>query len=283
MEALYKTNINWFVFLGFSFLVFLIPGLSLLGYFAILVSLHQFLLLFYSVNYIIPIRYLFGFLMTIQFLIGPTLAYNGFDQYQYFLYKMQIPEVEYFSYALPAVICFILGLHINSKLDGELLDIKAIQSFIKDRSQLPIVLIGVGFVSSFVAQFMASELGFVFYLLGGFKFIGVFILICSNTKLKVAPMAIVYISVISSSLSEGMFHDLIMWTIFLGLFYAVRYKPNIIFKIIFTVVFIIIITLIQILKADYRTSLGSGDQAGLETLNKAYEEKQNESGEDFLI
>jgi len=189
---------------------------------------------------------------------------------------MQIPEAEYFSYALPAIICFITGLHIGSQLKGETLNVDAITSFIEKRPKLPVTMIAIGFFSSFLAQFISSEIGFVFYLLAGFKFIGVFMIICSNSKMKLAPMIIVYVSIISSSLGEGMFHDLIMWILFLGLFYAIRYKPSTIFKLIFTIVFLIVITLIQVLKADYRSSIRSGDEAGLETLNKAYEEKESE-------
>lgn len=214
--------------------------------------------------------------MCIQFLIGPTLAFNGFDQYQYFVYRMQITESEYFSYALPAIICFILGLNINSQLRGEKLNIEAVTAFIHKRTKLPIIMIVIGFVTSFLAQFISSEIGFVFYLLAGFKFIGVFMIICSDSKIKITPMILVYVSIISSSLGEGMFHDLIMWILFLGLFYAIRYKPSVMFKLIFTIGFLVVVTVIQVLKSDYRTSIRSGEEAGLETLNKAYEEKENE-------
>ena len=284
MRTLFKTNINWFVYLAMAFLIILIPNISILSYIALLISLHQFLLLFYSINYIIPIRYIFGFLMCLQFLIGPTLAYNGMDQYQYFLYKMQVPEQEYFSYAIPAVVCFIIGMHINCKnLEGEILDTKAIKSFIANRQKLPFMLIGVGFASSFLSQFVKSELGFIFYLLAGFKFLGVFMLILSDSKVKMWPMIGVYATIIASSLGEGMFHDLVTWGIFLGAIYAIYYKPSTVVKVFLILGFSITVTLIQVLKSDYRSALSSGEQAGIETFNKAYEEKQNEDQGIFSI
>jgi hypothetical protein len=278
-KSLYKTNVNWFVFLTGMFLLFLIPGLSILSYIALLISFHQFLLLFYSLNYVIPTRYIFGVLMCVQFLVGPTLAYNGFDEYQYLFYRMQIPEAEYFTYAIPAMICFLAGLHFNSQsLEGEVINESEVADFLEKNPKLPFMLIGVGFGSSFIAQMMSSELGFVFYLMAGLKFIGVFMLICSRSKIKFLPMAIVYISIISSSLGEGMFHDLVTWTIFLGTVYAIRYKPSMGVKVLLSIGFLISITLIQLLKGDYRTSIRTGDE-GIEAFNKAYEEKQNESQE----
>jgi hypothetical protein len=222
--------------------------------------------------------------MCVQFLIGPTLAYNGFDSYQYFLYRMQVPETEYFSYAIPAIICFILGLHANcGELEGEVLDETEIAAFLSKRPKLPFSLIVIGFGSSLIAHFMSSELGFVFYLLSGFKFIGVFMLILSKSQVKFGLMLLVYGSVISSSLGEGMFHDLITWTIFLGAVYAIRYKPNIGLKISLSIIFIVTLIAIQITKSDYRTALSSGKNSGLETFNKALEEKENEEKGVFSV
>jgi hypothetical protein len=113
--------------------------------------------------------------MCIQFFIGPTLAYNGLDQYQYFMYRMRIPEMEYFSYAIPAVLAFIVGLHVFAgNLNGEVVDEKRIRYFVRNNPKLPYAFIIIGFFASIVSSFFSSDLGFVFYLLGSFKFIGLF-------------------------------------------------------------------------------------------------------------
>ena len=77
-----------------------------------MLSLYQFILLFESIGHFIPVRYLFGSLMCIQFFVGPAFAYNGLTGFEYFVYRMRVPEVEYFSYAIPAVLSFIFGLHL---------------------------------------------------------------------------------------------------------------------------------------------------------------------------
>ena len=106
MRTLIGVKMNWGVYAIMAVLVFLIiPGISIVSFIALLLFLHQFLLLFYSIDYVIPIRYLFGTMMCLQFFVGPALAYNGLDQYQFITYKMQVPEEQYFLYAIPAVIC----------------------------------------------------------------------------------------------------------------------------------------------------------------------------------
>lgn len=274
MESLFNTKFNWNVFVGIALLILLaFPGLSWYSYFAILLSIHQFLLLFYSINHILPIRYLFGTLMCLQMFIGPVLAYNGVDEYQYFAYKMKVPEAVYFSYVMPAVICFILGLHFSAgRLKGEYIDIDNIKSFVNRLPNLPFWFIGIGFVSSIIAGFFSSELAFVFYLLGNFKYIGAFLLVLGGKQLKFLTLFIVYGSIIASSLSEGMFHDLLTWLILLGAILAIKYKPSIKLKAISCSSLILLAVIIQQVKGSYRDATKEGQQAGIETFQKVVDE-----------
>jgi hypothetical protein len=198
---------------------------------------------------------------------------------------MKLPEGDYFEYVIPAVILFILGLHYNSgKLKGEVLDCDKIMEFANRKSDLPYLLIAIGFVSSFLLEYMSADFSLVFYLLGGFKFIGVFLLILSQRRIKPFPLIIVYGSIISSSLGEGMFHDLLTWVIFLGCIYSIRYKPSIISKIALSTIFIVCISVLQLLKGGYRNAIGEkGEEAGLETLSKAYVAKNSESSGIFSL
>ncbi len=278
MHSLPKIKFNWLLFIGIAVLLkILLPGLSWYSYIAILISLQQFILLFNAVDFIVPIRYLFGAFMCLQFFIGPVLAYNGLDQYQFTLYQMRVPEAEYFSYAIPAVCAFIIGLHITSrKSKGEVLDEKAILDFVTQYPQLPFVFIAIGFVSSILSGFFASELTFAFVLLGGFKFIGLFMIILGEKKLKLLPVIIVVGSIISSSLSSGMFHDLLTWVIFTLAILAVKYKPRLAVKLTGTVLFITMAVIIQQTKGYYRQRVWEEGAAGnLSTLANVYENNNN--------
>ena len=192
---------------------------------------------------------------------------------------MQVPEAEYFSYVIPAVICFIVGLHFRAgKLRGEILDTDSIRSFIAEKKQLPYIFIAIGFVASLAAEFFSSELAFVFYLLGSFKYIGAFMLILGNISLKIFPLIIVYGSIILSSLGEGMFHDLLTWLIFLAAVLAIRYQPKVSVKAFFTLIFIALSISIQLIKGNYRAATWErGGETGINALTRAYDQSQTEN------
>jgi hypothetical protein len=253
--------------------------MSWYSYVALIISLHQFFLLFNSIGEVIPVRYLFGSFMSLQILLGPVFAYNGLDVYQYYLYKMQVPEGTYFSYAIPAVALFILGLHINArKLSGETVNVDRVSAFGTENKNLPYIFIAVGFVSSLVSNFFSSELAFVFYLLGGFKFVGAFLLILGNQKLKIVPLILVFGSIISSSLGSAMFHDLLTWAIFIGAVFSIKYKPTTAVKMSLSVGFILLSVFIQQVKGIYRKATWmEGKEGGLSTLVQAYSSNKNNS------
>lgn len=252
--------------------------MSLLSFIAILISIYQFSLLFMTIGHIIPTRHLLGSFMCIQFFIGPTFAYNGLDQYQYFKYQMRIPELDYFFYVMPAVIFFIIGLHINAgKYKGEIVDQKGIEAYVQKNPMVPYFFIVVGFLASVISGFFASELAFVFYLFGSFKFIGLFLLILGTKKIKIGAMAIVVGSIISSSLGSGMFHDLLTWIVYGAAVFGIKYKFGFNIKLIGLSVFVALALIIQLLKGGYRSEIGKGgEEGGVSTLTNVYE-KENEN------
>jgi hypothetical protein len=274
LKTLLNPNFNWpvFILIGLTIRVTYID-LSAIGFIAIMISLYQFALLFDAIGHFIPVRYLLGSFMCVQFFIGPALAYNGLDPYQYFLYKMQVPEIEYFSYALPAVIAFIIGLHLFAgNLDGEVVDVRRIKIFVENNPKIPYAFIGIGFIASVASSLFSTELAFVFYLLGSFKFIGLFLLILGNKQLKLLSMVAVMGSIVSSSLGEGMFHDLLTWLIFSGAVFAIKYKISFRTKLLGAAGFIFLVLTIQLLKGSYRDAISKGD-AGVETFARLYEDE----------
>ena len=253
--------------------------MSMISYISILISLYQFGLLFDAIGHFIPVRYLLGSFMCLQFFIGPAFAYNGLEKYAYFMYQMRVPAVEYFSYAIPAVCAFIIGLHLFAgNLDGEVVDEKRIKVFVQKNPKLPYIFIVLGFLASVLSTFFSSEFGFVFYLLGSFKFIGLFLLILGSKQLKPAPMVIVIGSIVSSSLGEGMFHDLLTWIIFTASVFAIKYKITFKLKAIGAVSFIFLALSIQLLKGSFRKALGEGEAGNVETLANIYEAENEGKG-----
>ncbi|MDB5280371.1 MAG: hypothetical protein JWR61_5326 [Ferruginibacter sp.] len=280
MESLFNNNFKWFFYLGLIFIIRVLwVDLSWLSYFALCITLYQFLLLFFAMGSVLPLRYLTGALMCLQMLLGPTFAYNGLDAYQSFSYKMKIPETDYFTYVLPAVICFIWGLHVTAgRLKGEQLNQKAIADFVDSSGDMAYWFIGIGFVSSIISSYFSTDLGFVFYLLSSFKFVGAFMLLLSNKQLKTGLLVLVFGSIVISSLGEAMFHDLLTWVIFIGSVVAIKYKPNMVVKASVAVGFILVSVVIQQLKGDYRKSAWGEGNSGLDAFEKVYDSKQEKNG-----
>jgi hypothetical protein len=253
--------------------------MSLLSFIAVLISIYEFSLLFRSVSYIIPTRFLLGSFMCVQFFIGPVLSYNGLGEYQYHRYQMRIPEGEYFSYVIPAVVFFIIGLHLNAgKYRGEIIDRKGIENFIRDHPMVPYYFIIMGFLASIVSGFFASELAFVFYLLGSFKFVGLFLLVLGTKKVKLWTMVLVIGSIVSSSLGSGMFHDLLTWVIYSAAIFAIKYKFSSKIKWIGLSSFMLIALMIQILKGGYRDEIGKqGEEGGIDALSQVYDQQNSQN------
>jgi hypothetical protein len=278
VDSLFKAKIDWGVYFMIAILIRIgFFDMSWISYIAILIALHQFFLFFYALGYVIPVRYLAGAFMCMQMLLGPAMAYSGLDAYQRPESQMQIPEFDYFVYAIPAVLAFIIGLHVSAgKLKGEFINQEKIRQYVQENDTLPYYFVAFGFVASFISPYFGSELGFVFFLFSNFKFIGAFLIILGNKKSKPLYLVIVFGSIIGSSLQQAMFHDLITWLIFLGAVFALKYKPSVNIKAVFAIGFAILALVIQQLKGDYRQATWRGTEgAGLSTFVQTYDESES--------
>ncbi|MBK7346579.1 MAG: hypothetical protein IPI98_06645 [Chitinophagaceae bacterium] len=279
-DSLTNIKFNWYIFAGIAVLILLLkPDISPWCFIALLIGIHQFMLIFYAFKYIIPVRYIAGAFMSLQMLIGPSFAYLGLDSAQYFKYRMQVSEVEYFGYAIPATICFILGLHFFSKLKGEIVNQQAIKDYVAQNPTLAYLFIVIGVFNSIAADFFGPGLGFVLYLIGSFKFAGAFLLIIGSPRLKPLPLTLVFGSIILSTLQKAMFHDLVTWLIFILAVFALRYKPKDYVKLAFAIGLIAGVAVIQQLKASYRTAtIAQGKAGDVEAFDDAFDEMQTSGG-----
>jgi hypothetical protein len=276
MRSLVQAKFNWPVYyVAVIFIRVVWMSLDWYSFFALCITLHQFMLLFFSMGYVIPIRYLFGSFMCLQMLLGPTFAFNGLDAYQPVEYQMKVTYDVYFSYAIPAVLAFIIGLHVGAgRLKGEMIEIAAVQRFVDRSGNLPYMLIVVGFGASLAATFFATSFAFVFTLLANFKYIGALMLLMSGKQFKTGPLILVFVSIIATSLGEAMFHDLLTWMIMMGAVMAIKYKPSIELKAGVVVGFVLLAVVIQQLKGDYRKAAWHEGQAGAETFTNIYKDQE---------
>ncbi len=224
-------------------------------------------------NKYFPIIELFFCLFSLQFLFSPALSYNGFDEYTNVNYRMKINSDSYFSYVIPLFIIFPVGFNVFLKPNSFKPDIANVNMWLKFNPNIPYVFIIIGFVTSLFSNYIPSNLSFVGYFLESFKFIGVFILILGYQKIKPLVLIGVYGGILLTSFVGGMFHDLLIWIIILGLVISFRYKPKLYTKFIAIVVFAIFASFIQSIKGGLRQATWGGNEKVsielLENINKA--------------
>lgn len=208
--------------------------------------------LFIRTNDSLPIKELFLSLYGLQFLFGPALAYNGMDYYTLDIYKMKVNSEEYFSFLIPVFIAFSLGFNVYCKKYSLKINRQQIDKWCMQNPKIPYYFIVIGFITSYTFSFLPSSLVFLAYLMGSFKYIGLFILLLSYKTLKIKLMALIYGLILVSSFQSGMFHDLLTWIIVLCLILAYRYKPTWQLKLAGILIFVLFAIFIQSIKQGLR-------------------------------
>jgi len=128
-----------------------------------------------------------------------------------------------------------------------------------------------------ISFYFPAEFAFVMYLIGNFKFIGAFLLILGTKRLKLLELILVFGSIVLSSLSNAMFHDLLTWLVMLGAVLSIKYKPGLNIKLTAFVSFILLAVIIQQVKGIYRATITQGE-GGLESFQRAYENVNENAG-----
>ncbi|TDH23312.1 hypothetical protein EXU57_17725 [Segetibacter sp. 3557_3] len=257
---------------------FSFPLYTLLGLVALFVFFQQLGFLILQLGDCIPYRSLFGVMMCLQMLVGPSLVYNGLED-DTSIYRMKIPQEEYFFYVLPSIILFLLGLYLRGNKRGELFDAEAITELVNRNKKMPFALIAVGFAASFAGGSVAGGLGFIFYLIQMFKFIGLFLLFFGDYKFKIAWLSVIFGLSVASSFAQALFHDLLTWIILAGTFICMRYKFTFPVKIGAFLVFAALAIFLQTIKTSYRQIVWEEGAAGdLGAITEASRKTQESTG-----
>ena len=216
--------------------------------------------LFIRANDSLPLKELFLSLYALQFLFGAALTYNGWDEYNLYDNRMRISSEDYFTYVIPVFLSFCLGFNLFVKKNSIKINRNQIDQWLNAHPQAPYYFIAVGFLISFTLDFIPSSLNFVVYILSGFKFVGLFILLMSFKTVKPILMAVIYGSILVSSFQGAMFHDLLIWIIMVSLLLVYRYKPNWTLKIVGILVFGLFAIFIQSIKTGLRAQTWTGNK-----------------------
>ncbi len=153
----------------------------------------------------IEVRDLIAFLAILQWVLGPVLAYNvlPYDE----LYWMDVPEDVYMAYMVPACLALVLGLYFPLSEDRLVAaeDIEKVKIYANENPYIGYLIAGVGIAAGLVSKYLPASLGFLFFLLSGMQFVGVYLILFSNSKIKWLAFAGVMGMVIFAAVLQGMF------------------------------------------------------------------------------
>lgn len=252
--------------LGFSLLSAM--ALSLWGYYLIeffeqsndRIAFKEYLMVIYGVNY----------------LFSPALSYlieqDG-------VYRMKLPEEEFFILAIPAMFLLQLGLNcIKTNIFTFQFNTLRLQSVLNQAMLVQWFYMGLLF--RFLNPIMPSDLAFLFYLLSGIRFVAAYGLFLVDRRRYKYHLYFILFLELAIALKDGMFHDFVMWLIFFAIFWMYIMKPSRNLKIVMALGGLMFIYIIQVTKADYRAQIGqSGTEAGLRTFENAVSKSlQSEEG-----
>jgi hypothetical protein len=194
-------------------------------------------------------------------LIMPVIFYQFYTKADHvariFHKYMPIPAEEYFSFAVPGTVLMILGfkipllrLQINSRPD--LFKVK-LEAYFKGKDWIGFLLIGISLVSGFLYPFVPSTLERVVGLLERLSYVGVFYIFFSGNKHKGKILLGVTGLLLATSISTGMFGELVFLMALFYILIALYLKRRTFFyKLGILVLGVFAIFLIQNVKSAYR-------------------------------
>ncbi|WP_430934768.1 hypothetical protein [Saccharicrinis sp. 156] len=199
----------------------------------------------------IPIKELAFLVASLQLLMSSFIAFYIQDPDKAFLPKV-LPN-QYFSYAVPGILLFALGLFSYSSV----LD----YSTFKDKTQrykltsIAKQLIAIGYVAIAISPFVPGGLRYFFTLLVFLSYIGgiIFILEKNHNKNQVLWILIAFLPVVRDAFFSGVFYLAMIWIAFAFLYYMlIHFNWSYIQKATIIILAIFMITTLDGAKKDYR-------------------------------
>ena len=161
---------------------------------------------------------LIALIALLQWVLVPWAAYHVLPTFP--LYAMVIPSDQYFSFAVPAAIALVLGLYVPLYRQRAPVPRAAPANapgmrLLRQTSE--IMVWGGLFTQYVVADLVPRSLGFAMILLGSLSYVGAFTLALMRARGWQWRVLAVLTALVLRASTEGMFHDLLLWTAYLGL------------------------------------------------------------------
>lgn len=228
---------------------------------------------FVEVGEKIEIRDVMLVLASLQWIIGPLLAYKFYPDDEF--YYMAVDLNVYMRYVVLATYSFAIGMYLPvwRKKYIESYYLNEINVFFKKNKNIDIIFILTGTISEIIIEIVPSNIRFVFFLLSGLRFIGLYFLLLSDRKYKQIIIIVMIIWLFLVSIRESLFHDLLLWIGFFVLVSAFINKPTNRKKIIYFSGILLTAIVIQTVKYAFRENVSSGNVNRLSVFTNLVSEK----------
>lgn len=214
----------------------------------------------------VPLLQLTALIAVLQWLLGPVLAYNSSNLFD--RYDMYVTEDVYFRYALPATAFYVavmlaVGASVKQRQLMQNLDRK---NFVTIGIALNIISLG----AAVAAPRFAGNVQFLLFLLSQLRYVGGLYLLFSRHELRLLMFGASLSPLLITSLSSGMFHDMILWFAIIFCYWFAQRKWLFAVKmlILFSAAFAMFS--IQVVKQEYRQKMSKGEPASIVTLLGEY-------------
>lgn len=200
----------------------------------------------------IPILELLLLISGLQWIVGAFIAYR--IDFTHFKYYMYVDELTYMSYVVPGYGLFSVILIFFSK--KKTIYLSSFEN-IKEYYSLAIKLLILGVLVDFIGE-APEQIRFFLYFVGSLKYVGAIALYFSPFKWHRFFLFIVFGILVLDALISGMFHELILWSMFFYMFWAIRNGPSIKFHLFIILSALVLGTTIQAIKSEYRALVWNG-------------------------
>ena len=240
------------------FILFYFTGLSFISSLGLGISAYVIVRLLFQFGRTFPILELTLAFAAVQWILGPMVDYH--TETSHYKYTMYVEELEYMNVVVPCFLIFVVVTLFGTT--NKRFETEKAKLFLKNHPQLPFVLIFVGFLSSLTGRYTPGSLGFVFYLLGLTKYVGIGYILLTDSKYKwIWFLGLILLNLIEA-LKVAMFHEFILWSIFLFMYAGLVIKISLFKKILFFGLSVVFLFSLQAIKKDFRTEVWSGNTSG---------------------
>lgn len=235
-------------------LLFLLFGSFLegtyLGISTIFITIFFLILFMYQLGKGIPIKETVLLINAFQILFSTYIAYNYIKPGSVF--SMHIEAYKYFSYAIPAILAFGMGLAmVGLNFDFDKYRTKIYQYNLGAVGK-KLIIIGV---SAYVFKsFSPRSLNFLMLLLSYFSYVGgLYIFFAKDAEKKYIWMTVAFFPLVISALSNAVFHWLLLWGIFFIMYAFYKLSPSLKKKIIIISAGFLFVFFLDTAKRHYRS------------------------------